>query len=140
MKRSLSILAALVFAATPALAQHPMHPGVSADSMAAMMNGVWEGPFTVDQGGSGTMSITVAHDSTGVKATMTISGHMDIPTSTLANIKHDGGKIPWTQETSGFHCDGSAAHADDGALAGTLDCGHAVLSFNLTKSPSPKGK
>jgi hypothetical protein len=140
MKRSLSILAAMLLAATPAAAQHPMHPGVSADSMAAMMNGVWEGPFTTDHGPGGTMSITVAHDSSAVTATMTISAHMDIPPSTLANIKHDGGKITWTQDTGGMQCSGSASHTADGALAGTLDCGHAILSFSLSKNAAPKGK
>jgi hypothetical protein len=136
MKRSLYILAAVVLAATPALAQHPQHAGISADSM----NGVWEGPFTVDQGSGGTMSITVAHDDSGVTATMTISGHMDVPSSTLANIKHDGGRITWSQETGDIHCAGSASHNAGGALVGTLDCGHAILSFTLTKSTAPKGK
>ena len=146
MKRSLSVLAALVLAATPAMAQHPQHPqpaqhhDVSADSMAAMMNGVWEGPFTTDHGPGGTMSVTVAHDSTGVKATMQISAHMDVPPSTLANIKHDGGKITWTQEANGMSCTGSASHNTEGALVGSIDCGRAILSFTLTKSAPAKSK
>jgi hypothetical protein len=136
MKTALSVLAALFLAAAPAMAQHPQHPGVSPDSM----NGVWEGPFTTDHGPGGTMSITVAHDSTSVKATMTISAHMDVPPSTLANIKHEGSKITWTQETAGMSCTGSASHNPDGALVGSLDCGHAIISFTLTKSAAAKGK
>jgi hypothetical protein len=136
MKRSLSVLAALFLAATPAMAQNPQQGGVSADSM----TGVWEGPFTTDHGPGGTMSVTVAHDSAGVKATMTISAHMDVPPSTLANIRHDGGKITWTQETSGMSCAGSASHNTEGALVGSLDCGHAIISFTLTKSAPAKGK
>lgn len=136
MKHSLSVLVALLLAATPALAQHPQHAAISADSM----SGVWEGPFTTDHGPGGTMSITVAHDSTGVKATMQISAHMDVPASTLANIKHDGGKISWTQETGEMSCTGSASHNTEGALVGSLDCGHAILSFTLTKSAPAKSK
>ena len=136
MKRSLSVLAALFLAGAPAMAQHPQHAAISADSM----SGVWAGPFTMDQGPGGTMSITVAHDSTSVRATMTISAHMDIPQSTLANIKHDGGRITWTQETGEASCSGSASHNTEGALVGTLDCGHAILSFTLTKSAPAKGE
>jgi hypothetical protein len=118
------------------MAQHPQHLGVSADSM----SGVWQGPFTTDQGSGGTMSITVAHDDAGVTATMQISGHMDIPSSTLTNIQHNAGKVTWTQVTNGTSCSGSASHGADGALVGSLDCGHAVLSFTLTKSSAPKTK
>src|SRR5437879_3790884 len=114
MKRSLLAAALMVLSAPTARAQHPQLPqhmqGISADSTSKLMNGTWEGPFTTDHGPSGTMSIAVSHDSSGVKATMTLSAHMDVPPSTLENIKHDAGKITWTQETGGMSCSGSASH------------------------------
>src|SRR4051812_24389539 len=136
MKRSLSVFAALFFAAAPAMAQHPQHAGIPVDSM----SGVWEGPFTTAEGPGGTMSISVAHDNAGVSATMRIAAHMDIPASTLTNIKHAGDKVTWTQETNGTTCSGSGSHNSSGAFVGTLDCGHAILSFTLTKSAAPKSK
>ena len=142
MKRSQLVAAALVLGASIARAQHPQlqrpMQGISADSAAKLMTGTWEGPFTTDQGPGGTMSIAVSHDSSGVKATMTIATHMDVPQSRLENIKHDGGKITWTQQTGDMSCSGSATHNADGALAGSLDCGHAILSFTLTKAAAPK--
>jgi hypothetical protein len=63
---------------------------------------------------------------------------MDLAPSTLENIKHDAGKITWTQETGDMSCSGSATHNADGALVGSLDCGHAILSFTLTKAAAPK--
>jgi hypothetical protein len=112
--------------------------GISADSAAKLMNGTWEGPFTSDQGPGGTMSVAVSHNGSTVNATMTISAHMDVPPSTLTNIQHNGGRITWTQQTGDASCSGSATHNADGALVGSLDCGHAVLSFTLTKSAAPK--
>lgn len=141
MKRSLLAAAALVFSATTARAQHQPHmPGISADSAAKLMTGTWEGPFTTDHGPGGTMSIAVSHDNSGVKATMTISAQMDLPASALQNIKHDGGKITWTQQTGDMSCNGSASHDGDGALTGSLDCGHALISFTLTKTGATKAK
>jgi hypothetical protein len=142
MKRSLLAVALMVVSATTVRAQHPQLPqhmqGISADSVAKLMNGTWEGPFTADQFPGGTMSVAISHDSTGVKATMTISAHMDVPPSTLENIRHDAGKITWTQQTGDMSCSGSATHNADGALVGSLDCGHAILSFTLTKAAAPK--
>ena len=140
MKRSLLALAALVITAMPAAAQHPEHPGVSADSMARLMNGTWEGPFTTDHGPTGTMSVVISHDSAGVNATMQISAHMDVAPSPLTNIKHENGKVTWTQETAGMSCSGAAAMDANGAFAGTLDCGHAKLTFTLTKSAAAKSR
>lgn len=141
MKRSLLAAAALVVCATTVRAQHPQHvQGISADSAAKLMSGTWEGPFTTDHGPGGTMSIAVSHDSAGPKATMTISNHMNLPVTTLQNIKHERGKITWTQATGDVTCTGSAAPDSDGALAGTLDCGHAILSFTLTKTAATKAK
>src|SRR5260370_12792093 len=137
MKRSLLAVALMVLSETTVRAQHPELPqhmqGISADSAAKLMNGTWEGPFNTDQGPGGTMSIAVSHDASGVKATMTVSGHGDVPPSTLENIKHDGGHITWTQETGDASCSGSATHNADGALVGSLDCGHAISSFTLSK-------
>lgn len=144
MKRSLLAVALMVLSATTVRAQHPQLPqhmqGISADSAAKLMNGTWEGPFTTDQGPGGTMSIAVSHDASGVRATMTTSAHTDAPPSTLQNIKHGGGKITWTQETGDASCSGSATHNANGALVGSLDCGHALFSFTLTKAAAPKGK
>ena len=86
------------------------------------------------------MSIAVSHDASGVRATMTTSAHTDAPPSTLQNIKHERGKITWTQETGDASCSGSATHNANGALVGSLDCGHALFSFTLTKAAAPKGK
>src|SRR3954468_12240966 len=110
MKRSLQFLAALVLAASPVFAQHHAH-----DSTA--MLGTWEGPFTTDHGPSGTMQVVVAHDSTGVRATMKISLHPDMAPSNLTDIKHVGDKITLAQETGGMRCSGSAGFNGDGALA-----------------------
>ena len=133
MRRSLQFVAALLFAASPVLAQHQAH-----DSTA--MLGTWEGPFATDHGPGGTMQVVVAHDSTGVRATMKVSLHPEMAPSNLTDIKHVGDKVTWSQETGGMRCSGSAGLNTDGALAGTLDCGHAILSFTLTKNAQPKNK
>src|SRR5947208_1538883 len=86
MKRSLLALCALMLASSAMLAQHPTHP----DSLAKTFPGAWEGPFTTDHGPGGTMQVVIAHDSTGVRATMSLSAHMDLPPSPLNDIKHVG--------------------------------------------------
>jgi hypothetical protein len=71
---------------------------------------------------------------------MQISAHMDVPPSALIHIKHEAGKVTWTQETAGMSCTPAATMNADWALVGGLDCGHAKLAFTLTKASPAKSK
>jgi hypothetical protein len=131
----LALVAALAVAA-PAYAQHPMTPEHGAAHAAAKpaerVVGRWEGTYA-SHGPNGNMTLVVARD-TALKADVTFTADQPFAVGPAAAFAVNGSDVTWTQTLMGFACRASGVLDDAGrTLKGDMDCGHAGLSFVLTK-------
>jgi hypothetical protein len=130
----LALLAALAVAA-PAYAQHPtaaQPASRSAEKPADRVVGRWEGTYA-SHGPNGSMTLVVARD-TALRAEVTFTADQPFAASRVAAFAVDGADVSWTQTLMGFPCRATAVLDDTGRrLKGDMDCGHAGLSFVLTK-------
>jgi hypothetical protein len=131
----LALLAALAVAA-PAAAQHPTTPEHGSAHAAAKPGerivGRWEGTYA-SHGPNGNMTLVVARD-TGLKADVTFTADQPFAAGPAGAFAVNGSDVTWTQTLMGFACRASGVLDDAGrTLKGDMDCGHAGLSFVLTK-------
>ena len=121
--------------AVPASAQHPTPATPAsrpAEKPADRVVGRWEGTYA-SHGPNGNMTLVVARD-TALTADVTFTADQPFAASPVTAFAVDGADVTWTQTLMGFACRATAVLDDTGKrLKGDMDCGHAGLSFVLTK-------
>lgn len=126
-------LLALVAGAARADAQAPSPGKGSADSLTKYV-GTWNGQFTSDHAPSADMRVVVEADKSGkpvvAELLLSMNGTMTkVPTSATAATSED---MTWQANMMGQACSGTAI-VKEGALHGTLICGHGSINFALKR-------